>query len=449
MQIPMRPLPEPRSVTITSPSAGAAQERAAAQNAGTNPAAPPVAPGLREFIARQQRNAMMANNQWKPEVNEQADSAWNKLSDKQRENATLLPSHTYTMTPFESDRVRTQVMSADEQKQRTGGRQMSSEPLVGTNYIDPLERIHDPVYASPMSRKEYDKLSVAEKAAIDFNGAFLDARTRDFENQEKYEKTVTEEQRKKYDDDVTQMFGGMGGSELYAPNTVSLLKSLDFQAVGHDLDEYLSLERLISADEMKGFDFDPDKLPKEYTGVPITEDASPDRGVYEAIRSDENLAALDARLPELYAEKVDQVLKDGYLRMSTTARSLESARSALTLGYGGVGFNETPKTGFPAIPTPGSPEATMDFGSLSDDQKLGMLYRGAYEYAINKENKDTGQLWQWIDEILDEEEQPALWDYVRTRLSQDAQWGVPDMVAENFPDRRTPAEAEAFLGMEG
>jgi hypothetical protein len=335
------------------------------------------------------------------------------------------------MSPFESDRVR----------REEGG-------LSALNFgeAQPLERISDPTYSRSLTWEEYDKLSDADRAVVDFNGDFLEARAKDFENKETYAKTATPEQRAKYDEDISRIFGGMSGSETYAPNVLSLLKSVDFEAVGQDLDEYLNLDRLVSADEMALPDND--LKPKNYSGE-FELGVPRDSAKYEEVRAPENLQALDRVLTEQYATQITKVMQDGYLRLRDIQSSMESSRSTQTLGYGGVGFNDAVTPGFPIIPTPGSDEATKEPQTLTNDQQMGLLRRGVYEYAINKQNTDAAPMFQWLEENqLTEVERSSLWDYIRERLAQDKEYGVPDMVQKNIPKRRTYDETEKFLGME-
>ena len=396
-------------------------------------------PEFLEFLARQQQSAMLSQNKWKPLTTPSATLA--EMSPEEREKLVELPTHTFTMTDFESDRVR----------QSLGG----VEGLLTTYSLTPygpspgpLERVTDPVYSRELSWEQYDKLPEAEKAVIDFNSDFLAAREKDLKNQETYKKTTTPEQREKYDTTVTDMFGQHGGSETYAPNVVSLLAQVDLDAMGQDLDEYLNLDRLITADEIKDL---PAKLPepKSFGGF-IGAGGAVNMEQYKAIRTDENLAALDVAITEEYARKIEQVMRDGYLRLQEVQASMESARSQQTLSFGGVGYNRT-QVGFPAIPVPGSVEATTPpdmFLTMTPDQQLGQLFRAAYEFSLDKRNTDNSQLWTWLEENkVTPAEQDKMWEYINTRLEQDKEYGVPELIRENVPDLRTPAEAERFLGM--
>ncbi len=417
----------------------------------------PESPEVKNFLSREQRAVMLANNQWRPKAQQQPDDTWSKMPQSQRDKLTLLPTYSYKMTPFEENRLRG-IEGEDfpslppegyqgyrENTPQGGGSRYVPEPppvIPATG----VERVANPVYSQALTWEEYDKLSDADRAVVDFNGDFLKARAKDFENKEVYAKTATPEQRARYDEDIAAMFGGQGGSETYAPNVLSLLKSVDFDAVGQDLDEYLNLDRLITADEMKAAKVTGEPL--KY-GSDITPDTTIDTEKYAAIRTPENLAALDQALTSKYAAKITKVMQDGYLRLKDIQSSMESARSTQTLGYGGIGYNEPMTPGFPVVITPGSDEATKEPQTLTNDQQMGLLRRGVYEFAIDKRNKDSAPMFQWLAENkLTEDERSSLWEYVRERLAQDREWGVPEKIKENIPDRRTYDEAEKFLGME-
>lgn len=443
---------EGRRVALPSKNMAPVPQATPAPNAETpKKSVPGPTPEFFEFLARQQRAAMLANNQWKPLDPQQPDDTWSKMPQDQRDKLTLLPSHTYKMTAFETARLRGVPGSdipQDPSKAHYG-------PNSGTNPFVPedenlpgstVERIADPVYSRELTWDEYNKLSDADRAVVDFNGDFLTARAKDFENQKVYAKTATPEQKAKYNEDLAHIFGGRGGSETYAPNVVSLLKSVDFDAVGQDLDEYLNLDRLVTADEMSTLKSHGKPLTYE---VPESNTGTFDQGKYAEIRTPENLGALDRVLTEQYAAKIRKVMQDGYLRLRDIQSSMESSRSTQTLSYGGVGYNAPVTPGFPVIPTPGSAEATTAPQHLSDEQQMGLLRRGVYEYVLNKKNRDTAPMFQWLEENkLTEAEQSSLWEYVRTRLAQDKEYGVPDMIKDNIPKRRTYDEAEKFLGME-
>jgi len=112
------------------------------------------------------------------------------------------------------------------------------------------------VEAAPLTWEAYDKLTPDQRAAVDFNSLLVEAREKDLQPWE----PMSSEEFTQYGKDVREMFGEKGGSRRVAPATVALLKRIDFKAVGQDLDEFLSLERAISVDELGDFSFSKDEV---------------------------------------------------------------------------------------------------------------------------------------------------------------------------------------------
>lgn len=105
-----------------------------------------------------------------------------------------------------------------------------------------------------MTWAEYNALSPAERAAVDFNGLLVRAVRKDARNQDVYEKTASPEEKATYKATVEQLFGPDRGSETYAPETVAVLSQLDFADKNADLDDFLSLRTAVTADDLKLID---------------------------------------------------------------------------------------------------------------------------------------------------------------------------------------------------
>lgn len=187
--------------------------------------------------------------------------------------------------------------------------------------------------------KEYDRLSDDQKKAVDFNGLLVDAREKDLRSTQG---PWSEEKLKQYQQDVTDMFGESGGSDTIAINTVALLKSIDFQAVGQDLDDYLSLDRAITADELKDF-----KLSNEpvVQGTPAsvyqtTQGAGPYSNM-DALKTPENLAAVDSLAITRSADLIEAAMTDGEKRFWSVATAVnpvlptEQNIKDIPYGFGG------------------------------------------------------------------------------------------------------------------
>ena len=189
--------------------------------------------------------------------------------------------------------------------------------------------------------KQYDKLDDDQKAAVDFNTRLVQARQKDLKAGTRTETPAySEAQLNQYNADVEEIFGKEGGSDTIAINTVELLKSINFKAVGQDLDEYLSLERAIDADELKNFTL---------TDTPVTQgiqlSTTPEQSYYgniDQLRTPENLAAVDSSAVRLNVEAIEAAMTDA----ERTFWSVDTALNPITptkenikdipFGFGGL-----------------------------------------------------------------------------------------------------------------
>jgi len=112
------------------------------------------------------------------------------------------------------------------------------------------DRTYKPRKTFEMSWEDYNALSDRQRAAVNYNTMLVDAREKDLEGVEPKSKRMG----KRYDRSVDQLFGEEGGSDTYAPNTVAVLRQIDFDGVGQDLDDFLGLRTAITAKDLKNFD---------------------------------------------------------------------------------------------------------------------------------------------------------------------------------------------------
>ena len=105
-----------------------------------------------------------------------------------------------------------------------------------------------------MTWAEYNALTPQERAAIDFNTMLVRAVRKDKKLQDKY--VVGPDERAKYDKGLEQMFGskGRGSDDLYAPETMAVLKQINFKDRNADLDDFLSLKVAITDEDLKSID---------------------------------------------------------------------------------------------------------------------------------------------------------------------------------------------------
>lgn len=97
-----------------------------------------------------------------------------------------------------------------------------------------------------LTGQEYGALSTRQKAAVDFNTQLVAAAAAD----KKLGQKDSEVENKGYDDALRQMFGERGESDTYAPNTVALLKQIDFEDSAADLDQFLGLQASVTESDL-------------------------------------------------------------------------------------------------------------------------------------------------------------------------------------------------------
>jgi hypothetical protein len=102
-----------------------------------------------------------------------------------------------------------------------------------------------------LTEKEYFKLSDRQRAAVDFNTMLAGAVRKDKRRQDKYKTETDATEKLTYETSVIKMFGEEGGSDLYAPETMAVLRQLKIDDKAADLDQYLGLEVAITSDDLK------------------------------------------------------------------------------------------------------------------------------------------------------------------------------------------------------
>lgn len=178
----------------------------------------------------------------------------------------------------------------------------------------------DDLSTTQLSWKQYDKLSPDQKAAVDFNSRLVEARELDLKMKGHQEFLIPPEKLAQYEEDVQKMFGSEGGSDTIGIHTVELLKSINFKAVGQDLDEYLSLERSVDVDELKTFTLTDTPViegtPKEFNSErERQQDAirNPNQGPYTnlaVLASPQNLDAVDSAAIRASKAQIDASMQD-------------------------------------------------------------------------------------------------------------------------------------------
>lgn len=310
-----------------------------------------------------------------------------------------------------------------------------------------------------MSWDEYDALSPNQRAAVDFNTMLVEAREIDLKTGDQW---YTEEDRKQFAKDVEEMFGVGGGSEQMAPATMTLLKKINFKAIGQDLDEFLSLERGIGVKELKDFKFSTDALQQlktvedstgakaSATGAPQPQPQSREEqmGLTPASggpRFDVAPGALpatgpgsasDLALKALAADNYAAIRTPGNMAALNTAAikaALTAYRARLSSGAPGTWSAPNALSILPAVMTTplgygkrGSPDpkyTDQNGVQHSYEEMLDASFKDAYTHLMKNPN-ETGMadLFQdFKDRDWSAEEQQQLWDYINARTMRDMQ----------------------------
>lgn len=115
--------------------------------------------------------------------------------------------------------------------------------------------------AKELTDQEYGALPTRQRAAVDFNTQLVAA----IEADKALGQTDAKVENKEYDATLAQMFGKRGGSDTYAPNTVALLQTVDFEDKAADLDQFLGLQASVTEDDLASLTPRSDRLSQ---GVP-------------------------------------------------------------------------------------------------------------------------------------------------------------------------------------
>lgn len=309
---------------------------------------------------------------------------------------------------------------------------------------------------APVTWKQWDKMTPDQRQAATWNSQLWKATQRDIKLAGKRSTQNWEpERQQQYDDRVTAIFGEGGGSEIRAINTLKLLEEIDFTAVGHDLDEYLSGERLITADEMKNFKVgtsDPvvgvikkttERKTLPFSIGPVTPASAPearDSDVtttsvenYEEVRSAANLANLDsAAVRALDAEIKERVAStEGGWNIPSLLSSKNEKWTSETIP---MGFGSPARRGI-------DPE--------SNEAKLEQWYKDMW-LNINDPEQKVGDVLAAIEQSFtvnsfSPQEQQEVWDWIDRQTRWQQEYGQPKDLGFALRD---PTELRRELGWE-
>lgn len=279
-----------------------------------------------------------------------------------------------------------------------------------------------------LTQEQYDSLNPMQQAAVQFNQLLAQAVRKDRKLADTYQPTAAE--RKAYDEAVAEMFGPDRGSDMYAPETLALLRQLKFQDSFADLDDFLTYRAAIRDGDLKRL------VEPEPTQTSVGE-VKP--GLLETMNAKEfpDNPARQHRLnlARLLAGRTQDVLPDlmrsNPLLGSETA-TLRAARNPLLEQFGGIANKVKGQVGYG--------QGRYDNGRPVD---MNAYFQTAFE-AMADSSSDPAEIVKMIRDDLSPEDARQLFNYLdeRTRLS--AQYNIP-LGGREGATYRTPAEILELL----
>lgn len=334
-------------------------------------------------------------------------------------NAKPLAEYTYDIDDAELTRILNTYTGEDgyvgpEKVAKTpfgpGGRRMTQDSY----YENDTRTIEsDVTHSVQMTWDEYNALNDDQRAAVDFTTEFLKAREADLS------KSADQEAMPDYTERVEAMFGEGGGSQTYAPRTLELLEGVGFEAPGQDFDEFLSLDRLPTTDELMAGNFD--KVDFE------TADLSDPEEVQAAVRSVANQALVDNALIQEAGAFLNEALQDE--GVWNTSSAVTNALTGEPPGKVPVGFGN---------------EGMRDWVE-GRDPEFGMDEYFQTTYAgLSNPGADWQEVWTTAVENAEMPEQDVqkLLRYIDLRTRKEEQMGLLS------DDLRTPEQIRALVGLE-
>lgn len=242
-----------------------------------------------------------------------------------------------------------------------------------------------------MTWEDYQNLSPKARAAVDFNTMLVQAVRRDAKLRDEYEESgISKTERERYDRAVYATFGKDGGSDLYSPETVSLLRSIDLTDKTGDLDDYLGLNAAITAGDLKHIKETPGPTAYEAKANPVQ---------LNKLQLTNDLANKTAEM--------QRALAKGNELLASINMTANLARGERTEMYGG--FARKP------------PGELLGY----DDGELSQYFRAAYDLLAQKRGqKDVDLQFQEFNEKLSPSELRAFMNYADTRSKQALEYGL-------------------------
>jgi hypothetical protein len=274
-----------------------------------------------------------------------------------------------------------------------------------------------------LTPEQYQHLSTRQRAAVDFNTMLATAVRKDLNRQDRYAK-VGDQQKATYDESVKNMFGSDRGSDLYAPETMAVLRQLKIDDPTDDLDDYLGMKVAITEDDLKNVT-EKQPVPNYVIDGRVPEESRGKLSVVEGLvdktqQMESSLAKGKAMLQSFQATAAAERADDlGRLGGSSPLASRP-----------GIGYQPTKLT---------------ETGAPAD---LNSYFRQAFDALANeKQSKDRPQILQALQADLHPDELEAFKSYADTRLRNTQLYGAS--MGDNPEAQYTsPKEFRKLLGLD-
>ena len=277
-----------------------------------------------------------------------------------------------------------------------------------------------------MTWHEYNLLTPRQRAAVDFNTMLVRAVRKDIANQDEYEPGP--DQSKRYQASLVKAFGDKdrGSDTTYAPETMALLKQIDFHDVDSDLDDFLKLRTAITAKDLRGWDNTPDVPGLGAAGGLRTEQQ-------EVQTVKENLAA--------NTQELEQKLANGNAMIHSLPALAAQERTFISKAFGGTANTGKAPLGYqPAKFVPGTREPA----------DMNTYFIQAYEQLAGNAVPGTtkGQILGAAREVMASHDVPFedFLGYLNDRSNTAQQFGQ-DLGDVRGVKYRSPQEFRKMLGM--
>ena len=277
----------------------------------------------------------------------------------------------------------------------------------------------------PMTWEKYNALSPEQRAAVDFNTMLVRAVRKDTSHQDTYD--PSKQEKAQYQADVDKMFGDGLGSDLYAPETMAVLRQISFSDKYADLDDFLKLNAAITAKDLKGI------------GTPPAEGVlSPGSGFNDALNNGGyERADLVQALANQTAAMQEALVKGHAMLQSVNATAKEDRYQDVRLMGGNA---QHAKAGL------GYQPPVYDASGVPQD--LNTYFQDAFEKLANRaNNKDSQDILGAVRQALHPDELQAFMSYVDSRTSNAERFGQPLGEADGVK-YRTPEQFRQLLGLE-